>query len=311
MIDSSSGSESSSVSNDFICAKCSYNLTGIDISGSCPECGTILIESCVWCDYDLTNTAPDSPCPECGVPAVVSAGKNALAPVPTHKLRSIHTGFRLVTYGILLYILSVLAFVFGLFSQAVMTGIGEFEFLVAAIIMTLVNYGLVLVICLGWFKLSAPLQELPEPMQGIDRRKFLKPTLWLFSSLVIIWMLYSLASLFNENDAEASLIEIAGLVVWVGLLMAMVLVYYAQLRYLNWFAKLLRNTKMEKRTRHMIWSGPLIAVVGALLFMLGPLIVLVMYWNLVEYLRRDLKKLIKARKRARAIITTPRDRKLV
>ena len=108
-----------------LCEKCGYVIEGLDTNGNCPECGTKLIESCIWCAYDLSQTPPESPCPECGVPAMTSLGRDAFSAIPLRDLRSIHRGFRMVTLGILFYILSLLVSYFGISSSAFMSGLDE------------------------------------------------------------------------------------------------------------------------------------------------------------------------------------------
>ena len=75
----------------------------------------------------------------------------------------------------------------------------------------------------------------------------------------------------------------------------MLVVFITSVLYMGWFAKIVRNKKMAGRAKHFIWSGPLMAITSVFLMMIGALIALVMYWNMVEYTRRDLKKIIDAR----------------
>lgn len=276
------------------CAKCDYNLTNIDPSGNCPECGTPIINGCIWCEYDLSGTDPDGRCPECGVPVVHSIGRSALGSVSTQRLRSIHLGFRMVTVLILAYIIAIICMVLSLVLGMFMlnTG-GAFMFLFAgiALLTVLIPFGVVI----GWFKLSKPMDALPQQLDAPERRKQLRVSLWvlLVSMLLLIGLgfVFSLLQV-NQSDwvLEAYLIA-ARLILFTVLLISFIFM----VRYMGWFARLVRNRKMYRRSKHLVWSGPVIAILGLPLLFLGPLITLILYWNMVEYIRRDLKKIINAR----------------
>lgn len=46
-----------------------------------------------------------------------------------------------------------------------------------------------------------------------------------------------------------------------------------------------------------MWLGPLLATFGLVIIGLGPLIALVLYWNMLDWVRKDLKR-IRAERRA-------------
>ena len=41
-----------------------------------------------------------------------------------------------------------------------------------------------------------------------------------------------------------------------------------------------------------MWLGPLLQTVGLLLIGLGPLIALVMYWNMLDVMRKHIKRIL-------------------
>ena len=275
------------------CTACNYNLEGIDLTRCCPECGDTIITDCFWCDYDLRNTAPESNCPECGVPAATSIGRGLLATVPPDLLRSIHNGFRLVTVLILVYIVWII--VAAVAFTTLLIGLDNSTLNLAVIPISIVSNGLVLAIIYGWWKLAAPFPDIPETIDGSDRRGFLNATLIAFAIVTAITMLVSFIPSNLDPDAPFETIDYVNFVIQAIGVIVMILVYVAQMRYLQWFAKIAKNQKMHKRAKHLVWSGPLIAIVGAFFFLIGPLVVLILYWNMLEYLRRDVKKIIKAK----------------
>lgn len=279
------------------CFTCAYTLDGIDLTGQCPECGTNIITSCVWCAYDLSGTAPDAPCPECGVPVMSSIGADALGGASLGALRKAHLGFRIVTYAILAYIVMILASVLGIGSSVAIVSFGSgFSYWGTVGFAAVVN-GLVLLFCSGWYLMSVPIGGLPEALRGDDRRRFLRVALVVFTFGSALYLVYAVGStlLWGLDGDEPDPIALGAVILSLVNLLVFIVLYYAQLRSLTWWAILLHNRKMRRRSRHMAWSGPLIAVLGLLILFIGPLIVLVMYWNLIEYIRRDLKKAIKRR----------------
>lgn len=277
------------------CFKCGYDISTLDPTCNCPECGSPNINGCIGCAYDLTETPSDSNCPECGVPVWCSVGRNALRKVGSQELTSVHAGFRLATQLILFYIIaSIISGVLflGVISRADDSTIA-ITIIAAAIVLNATIFG----ILLGWFKLSRPLPGIHAQLDAPDRRKFLRTTLWIVVALTIvqtIWAMIPDPSLSDPN-AEIRTIDFIAMGFQALYAIAILVAFVAQVMYIGWFAKLVRNRKMERRAKHLIWSGPLIAIIGSFLFMLGPLIALILYWNLIEYVRRDLKKIIKAR----------------
>jgi Zn finger protein HypA/HybF involved in hydrogenase expression len=275
------------------CPKCDYNLAGLDLKGTCPECGSNILSTCVRCDYDLTDTDPQSLCPECGTPALASIGQGALAHVDSETLQRVHKGFRTVTVTILIYIATAitttLLIAFGAASLSAM------ELRVATVTSAALNHGLTLVILYGWWTLAQPLTQIPPMLDAGDRRSFLRITLALFAVITLLMFPLSFFANTGNQPPTFGIVEILSLVLTLLLYIVMLLSFIAQVRYLNWFARLLRNKKLTKRTKHFVWSGPVIAVLGAPLIFIGPLVTLIIYWNTTEYLRRDLKKHLERR----------------
>lgn len=286
------GQTQSPLTQHHTCAKCDYDLANIDPAGNCPECGTPIINACMWCGYDLSGTDPAGNCPECGVPVAHSIGSSALGPVPTERLRSVHTGFRIVTILILVYIVSAIVTVFGI--QLIASNNPDLMYPLT-VLSALINNGLIFGIFFGWYKLSQPLTGLSTTIDVPDRRSFVRVMLAVAAVFTLFNLIYAFIPDNSDPDAALSGVD---LVFW-GIsflsLAAMLILFIANVLYLGWFAKLVRNRKMERRSKHFVWSGPLIAFLGFPLLALGPLITLVIYWNMVEYIRRDLKKVIKAR----------------
>ena len=67
--------------------------------------------------------------------------------------------------------------------------------------------------------------------------------------------------------------------------------YFPQLLYLAWLARGVPDEPMRRRAMLLLWLGPLLMTVGLVLLGLGPLIALVLYWNLLDKFRKVFKSI--------------------
>lgn len=74
--------------------------------------------------------------------------------------------------------------------------------------------------------------------------------------------------------------------------LAGIVAFFAQMLYVRWLAPRLPNAAVYKRAKTLMWLGPVLYTVGLLLLGLGPLIALVLYWNMLDKVRKDLKQIV-------------------
>ena len=239
-----------------VCKQCAYNLDGVDVSGACPECGFPIIDGCIWCDYNLAATDPLGQCPECGVPVSCSIGSRALGGVSTEQLRSVHLGFKLVTGLILLYIVTIIVMTGVVLSMAVNLNAGE-DFYLAGVAESVLSHGLVFGIIYGWFKLTQPLVGLPRMLDDPGTRSFVRVMLWIFAGVTLLNFIYSLIPSDTEFTGGYSTMELVYLGFAVLATGIMLVLFISNVLYVGWVARLVRNEKMYKRSKHLVWSGPL------------------------------------------------------
>lgn len=279
------------------CTKCGYLLDGISLREHCPECGIKIVNECFWCDYDLSNTAPDSKCPECGVPVFASIGQGVLATVPYEKLKNIHAGMKLVTVLILVYIVtSVTA---GIAAGAMSATMNSTTLYGVVVVGSTINNAILLAIVYGWHKVATPISEIPNQLDERGRRSFLNVMSWIFAAATALTLILNLIprNYTPTTNPSFSAIDIIAGLLGLATLVIMVIYFVAQVRYIGWIAKLVRNRKMERRAKHLVWSGPLMSILGFIILFIGPLIALILYWNMIEYTRRDLKKIVQRAER--------------
>lgn len=243
--------------------------------------------ACVDCGYELAGLHEHGHCPECGASIERSLKGDLLLHASPEYLATLHRGSVIVLTIILFQV--ALAFVsFGLvvaFAVAppVFLALGWFEFASTAFGL-LLSAGLVW----GWWLLSTPMPALSEK-PWVDRaRRWVRFVLILNIPIVIGQTITTLLiSAGNTSDAvyytQMGLGAVSTLV-WLG-------TYVVHAIYLAWLAKRIPDAAMHKRARLLMWLCPVLSTVGLILIGLGPLIALVLYWNLIDRFRKAFKRL--------------------
>lgn len=266
------------------CTHCSYDLTGLDLAGSCPECGNPVINHCFKCDYELIGVDPIGLCPECGYPIHDSTGLGPLARShPTH-VEILHKGVFLVVASIIVWVLNImLGFFTGMISS--INGYQQIPYSMT-ILLSLVVGVVAIAYTMGWWKLSTTdLLESPSP-KGDSTRRFLRVMLIIFAVLMTINVAASFIPQSAYNSVGMSIAAIAFTIILLGVFATM---FIAQMLFLQWFAAQIHNKKVYKRSKLLVWLGPVLAILGAPLLFIGPLVALILYWNMLDWIRKDLK----------------------
>mgnify|MGYP003387908006 FL=1 len=106
-------------------------------------------------------------------------------------------------------------------------------------------------------------------------------------------------SSFFELGAAPGLEVVAGIfrkvsiVVGVVSFIAWIVQFFAMMRYIRTMAERIPDAYLVTRSKRYMWLLPLLQTVGLLLVGLGPLFALVMYWNLLDRLRKHLKAILR------------------
>jgi hypothetical protein len=67
--------------------------------------------------------------------------------------------------------------------------------------------------------------------------------------------------------------------------------FFAMMLYTRWLGSRVPDQWIIKRTKTYMWLLPLLTTVGVVLVGLGPIIALVLYWNLLDRMRKHLKSI--------------------
>jgi len=247
---------------DQACIRCSYNLRGLPVAGRCPECGTPVADS-------LRGTLLQYAAPE--------------------YLATIHAGLRLVLFSILA---SVAFMVIGIIAGIWMPGLSGFELLLQG-----VNFIIVVVAIVGYWRFTTPDplfagQEKPDAARKVARAAVAVQAAMAAVSFIVAFSGGGAVAAPGPGAPPGALLlfmigMIAGLVSLVGFAVQ----FFSIMRYTRWLGRRVPDDFLIRRSGTYLWLLPVIAIVGLVAMGLGPLIALVMYWNLLDRLQKHLKSI--------------------
>lgn len=153
------------------------------------------------------------------------------------------------------------------------------------IAVNLANIGLSLGVLAGWWMFSAPDPASLGVNTGATARQVVRITLIISAAATIASFL---AELSFSSSPDLRIIEFA---VGALSLIAGAVGYFAEMRYFRWLAPRIPNPRIDERAKLLTWLGPVLWTVGALACGIGPIVALVMYLILLDWVRRDLLSL--------------------
>ena len=265
------------------CSHCDYDLTGLDLQGTCPECGESIISTCFGCDYDLTGLDHSGVCPECGFLIEGSIGRGELAGADPSYLEKLHKGVFIVQVAIIVWILNIFAgFILGAINGASGNPLPASVTIGLAVVLFAVTTAFII----GWWLFSTTEQAYTGSYGGNKERKLVRFILIIAFAFALI---NAVVSFLPQSIYDNPIFLIFVLIFFAISLGVTVVRFFAEMLYIKWMAPLMRNKKIYNRAKLLMWLGPVLMTFGLLLIGLGPLIALVMYWNMLDWIRKDLK----------------------
>lgn len=242
---------------------------------------------CITCGYDLVGLTNDDQCPECGTPAANSTrGTMLIHSSPEHTAR-LHKGVFIIQAAIITAIIAtVLLLIVGLavaFTSAVLsTG--------AQIAGQVIQTGAWAAVLYGWWLFSEPDPHYTGKDAGDGSRKFVRVTVIIQAAVTAIAFVVGLGQIGSGSLTATSLSvwDILAFVMMLIGLASQVAWFIASMLYLKWLGARLPDARVVKRAGLLVWLGPVLSTVGALI-LVGPLIALVLYYNLLDWVRKDLR----------------------
>jgi hypothetical protein len=241
---------------------------------------------CLKCGYDLRGLGPPGMCPECGTAIERSLHGNLLRYSDESYLAGLHRGVFLILAAIVVQVvLYFLVFVGGFGVVYASSGALQEVELVAAVA-GMVMTGVSLVQLYGWWLFSAPDPAYIGADQGTTAR-------------IVVRVTVVIMALFTALDASVETaqmgkppgnLEAVAAVVGAVLFIALAVKFFASMLYVRWLAPRLPDARVDRRAKLLMWLGPLLVTVGAVVF-IGPLVALVLYWFLLNWIRVDIRRI--------------------
>jgi len=213
-----------------------------------------------------------------------------------NNVRRLYKGVVLVLFVTLLMTLASLfvTVTLGIFQLGIIT-----TFMFPAIYGHLVANTLEILFCIAWLIMLIPLHNQHGKPYRKSVRILLQMSLWVLIVAAIADYLFFFGNLKPVPATLHLILQLATIIPTLAL-------YPLQLLYIDGIAKLTDNAKTQQRIKIWIWLTPILASILVLLIafinihffwllIFTVLVVVIQYWNMIEYTRRDLKKIIAAR----------------
>ncbi len=290
---------------DRVCPSC-QSLLGPDDVDLCPACTSALAEipqptharapMCIICGYDSQGLPRSGKCPECGTPVEQSYLPDLLANRSPAYLRQLRSGLSWVLNGILAYFILLIGGIFvGIIAAAMAGGVAGGAVTANTVQLSLQFLGIAcaMAIFFGWWRLTTPDPGKMDSQFDLKSRQVIRVTVIVQAAASLITFAVS-AVAFGAPNLSMPLMMVSGAV---GLAsgVAWITQFFAAMLYVRWLARRVPDRKLHDKAKRFMWLGPLLYTVGIVLLGLGPLIALVMYWNMLDKLRKHIKTMLAGR----------------
>jgi hypothetical protein len=281
---------------------------------------------CVRCGYELFGLDAGGQCPECGAPVRISLRGGRLEFCGEEYLRSLHRGavaaqaaliasVAAVVVPALYEMIQFMQQVAAAAASTATTAVASATTTARAFhLPTTTQLGFDLVASLisiyGWWCLTERDPGQRSKSGGEGARRLIRVTiilnggaaLLLFTMHVlgavtgspVLSLLQRLGATGRLQTQDMQVILLLLMVMGLGLLslVAWVASFYAALNYLRWLAPRVPDGRIHRQAARLMWLGPLLYLGGYLCFYIGPLVAMLLFYIMLDWLRRDLKAIL-------------------
>lgn len=267
--------------------------------------GTVLSNrSCVKCAYNLLGLQQYSNCPECGTPVDKSLKGHLLRFASVEYLQTLATGFSLILNGILATCVAMGLTIISTIIISVLNATNNATITIGVMTLKLpsnLNTGLLesigflaqsllgFIVFFGYIKVTS---EDPG-MTGLEyprrTRTALKVAVIVQICATTVLLLVKLSpgtvSLGPGMSIAASVITVLSAIAWV-------VQFFSMMNYCKWLVSRIPDVTLIQKISKYTWQLPLVAVLLSCFFGLGSLIALIMYWELLYQIRKQLRQIL-------------------
>ncbi len=247
-------------------------------------------KSCYKCGYALAGLPLTGLCPECGTPVAESMRGVLLQFASPEYIRTVREGYAWVLNGILASIvIGVLVAGVGVAAAIArttwLTGVG---FTLASNgVTTLVG----IAILYGYIKLTEPDPQFTGTEKPDSARNVVRIAAGAQVAISLAALMIVVINGGTPVSSFLSLLGILNILLTIAAMAAWAVQFFAMMRYVRWMARRVPDQYVVQRTEKYMWLLPVLTTVGVVLIGLGPLIALIMYWNLLDRMRKHLKSI--------------------
>lgn len=242
---------------------------------------------CVRCGYSLLGLKCEGLCPECGTELALSLREPTLAASAPEYKATVRRGLSLVLNAILLMIVFCIASVplsLVMANPALFSG-WLFQVISLAITsMMLWGYWL--------YTEPDPSQVAVEAQNAARRIVRVSVIVQAASSVASLALVIVEPPVATQRGVPTGVALVAGLVnlLWMA---AFAVQFFATMKYTRWLAGRVPDRLIVRRSRLYMWLLPILTFPGCFAFLIGPLVGLILYWNLLDRLRKHVTSIIR------------------
>jgi hypothetical protein len=257
---------------------------------SAPPADTELIAEdrpCLACGYNLRGLPRGENCPECGQPIARSLQGNLLRFSSPEYIATLHRGTIIVQASLILMVIISVAGIIAVFAVAAAAGpAGANKVQPYVNAANAVLYAMSLV---GWWLLSSADPAFVGSENGATARKVVRATVAINAvgqAVTFIVGVPGTAAFLRGKPLTGS--DVILLIVSLAAGVAWIVGYFASMRYIGWLAPRFPSERIRDRAKMLMWLGPVLYIFGC---GIGQIVLLVLYYNLLDWIRNELKRI--------------------